>query len=55
MTDLYAESLILPEDRCKYSRGVDCTAKNKCEKCGWNPEVQRERIRKIRQQEEENE
>lgn len=27
---------------CKYKEGVDCL-KEKCDKCGWNPEVEKRR------------
>ena len=28
---------------CKYNKSVGCEAQ-KCEKCGWNPKVARERV-----------
>lgn len=28
---------------CRYNDGVDCPGGSSCEKCGWNPEVAKER------------
>ena len=30
---------------CQFNKCVDCIDHNKCWKCGWNPEVARERVR----------
>ena len=29
---------------CKFNKMIDCM-EHKCDKCGWNPEVARERIK----------
>ena len=34
------------EAECKYNDGVLC-ARRKCEKCGWNPEVEKARKEKL--------
>ena len=31
---------------CKFNKAIDCT-EQKCEKCGWNPEVTEKRIEKL--------
>ena len=28
---------------CRYNLSVSCTEKDKCQKCGWNPDVEEER------------
>lgn len=36
------------KNSCKYNEGVDCgPLHRRCEKCGWNPEVARERLLQI--------
>ena len=25
--------------RCRYNMRINCTERNKCDKCGWNPTV----------------
>lgn len=29
---------------CSYNKAIDCM-ENKCNRCGWNPEVAKERIK----------
>ena len=33
---------------CRFNIGVTCTEKSLCPKCGWNPEVNKIRVEKIR-------
>jgi len=33
---------------CRFNIGVTCTDKLLCPKCGWNPEVNKIRVEKIR-------
>ena len=33
---------------CEYNHGIIC-AGDDCERCGWNPEVHRERVEKLRE------
>ena len=37
---------------CKFNKNfcVDCMEQNKCSKCGWNPEVKKERINEWKRQ-----
>ncbi len=46
---MYAPS----EGCCKFSEHIICTDHKKCAFCGWNPEVQAERRRLLREAEEE--
>lgn len=39
--------LLAPGGVCKFNGGVICNEMF-CEKCGWNPVVEKERIRKFR-------
>ena len=34
-------------DRCRFNTNIMCDT-HKCDKCGWNPEVEKERIADIR-------
>lgn len=33
---------------CKFNGNIDCVWHVKCEKCGWNPEVEEKRKRKMK-------
>lgn len=33
---------------CRYNGAVDCKDRGRCHKCGWNPQVARQRSYKIR-------
>lgn len=36
-------------ERCKYNDGVDCRGYgNRCESCGWNPEIKAQRMKDIK-------
>lgn len=35
---------------CQFNKCVDCMEQDKCWKCGWNPEVARERIKEWERQ-----
>lgn len=37
------------EGCCKFNVGIVCTEHHKCAFCGWNPEVQAERRRLLRE------
>lgn len=39
------------ESPCKFNFFVDCGEQDKCDKCGWNPEVYKKRIEKIKAKE----
>lgn len=32
---------------CKFRDGIDCSSRDECYICGWNPEVEKERKEKI--------
>ena len=32
--------------RCRFNDGVSCGEQDRCDKCGWNPEVHKERIKR---------
>lgn len=34
---------------CAYNVGVECGDQTKCGECGWNPEVERARLRRMKQ------
>lgn len=34
---------------CKYNNGVGCENQIKCHRCGWNPTVYAERVKKIKE------
>lgn len=38
---------------CKFNRGVGCLVQD-CEKCGWNPEVAKIRLEKIKKELQED-
>ena len=40
------------EDSCRFWDYVMCPERDKCEKCGWNPEVQKKRAEKLRKENE---
>ena len=40
-------------DECIYNSYVDCSEHGLCKKCGWNPEVSAERLRKMQDKLEE--
>lgn len=33
---------------CKYNHQVDCSNATKCYRCGWNPQVAKQRAQRIR-------
>ena len=33
--------------QCPFNVWVKCLEKNKCEKCGWNPEVESKRLKEM--------
>ena len=35
---------------CKYQMMIECSNRSRCEKCGWNPKVEKQRINKIKEQ-----
>ena len=45
-------TLDTPGKECKFNLYVDCEEQDKCSKCGWNPQVQKKRIEKIKLKEE---
>lgn len=36
-----------PYEACTYNVGVECQAKNHCDKCGWNPDVDKQRKKEL--------
>ena len=40
------ESVRNATPRCKFNDGVLCGDQEHCAKCGWNPEVYKERLRR---------
>jgi hypothetical protein len=38
------------DERCPFNEGVVCPVQLFCEKCGWNPEVAKERKNRILQE-----
>ena len=36
---------IIKEEQCPNNEWVRCKKKDKCSKCGWNPEVSKERLK----------
>jgi len=39
---------VRPYDSCKYNVGVECYQKKNCAKCGWNPDVHKQRKLKLK-------
>lgn len=37
---------------CRYNIGIECDNRSMCDKCGWNPKVEKERKEKLREKEE---
>lgn len=35
---------------CPYNKEIQCSEKNKCYFCGWNPQVHKRRVFKIREE-----
>ncbi len=35
---------------CCFNTMIDCSTHNRCERCGWNPEVSKKRIKHLRKQ-----
>lgn len=33
---------------CKYKLYIECVTKDRCNKCGWNPEVENRRKRRLK-------
>lgn len=33
---------------CRYNKGVECTDKTQCRKCGWSPHTKATRLMKIK-------
>lgn len=33
---------------CRYNDGVECREKDRCDRCGWNPVVARDRLERIK-------
>ncbi len=50
--NLYSD-VVLYGTICKYRKGVECGIRN-CSECGWNPEVEKKRIKAWRQEWSEN-
>lgn len=40
----YRSCLMLAQVLCRYNEGVECREKDHCERCGWNPEVGKQRL-----------
>lgn len=40
---------------CKYKLYIDCIKKDRCNKCGWNPEVEERRKKSLRNKEKKME
>lgn len=36
-------------EKCKYNHEVNCDGCKECKKCGWNPDVAKERKKEIRE------
>ena len=35
---------------CIHNKMIDCSAKAGCERCGWNPKVKEQRVKKMKAQ-----
>ena len=38
------------KDSCCFNKLVECRSQTNCERCGWNPEVSKKRIKHLRKQ-----
>ena len=47
MTPVYIRNMESP--MCPFNMAIDCTKKDKCKSCGWNPDVDAARREKTRE------
>lgn len=39
---------VIPFSSCKYNVGIECYKKKSCDKCGWNPDIDKKRKLKLK-------